>query len=312
MSSTTNEVVRAYAPATVSNLGPGFDVLGLAVRGPGDIVTARRSPEPGVRLTRISGDGGKLSRDPQANTAGIAALATLQKAGIDQGVELELDKGMPIGSGLGSSAASAVAAAFAVNQLVGSPLRKVELIEPCLLAEASVAGRHADNVAPCLLGGLVLVRAVDPIDIVRLPVPEGLIMVLAVPDFELETRKARAALPAQVTLHQMVRATANLASFVSACYSGDIDLLARCVVDDVVEPVRAALIPGAVQVMQAARSCGVIATSISGAGPTIFAIAHSMEVGRRAGQAMVDAFAQAGVRASVTLSPIDCPGVRRL
>ncbi len=304
--------VRAFAPATVSNLGPGFDIIGLALRGPGDVVTARRTSAPGVQIVRISGDGGRLSRDPASNTAGIAAIATLRKAGLDAGVELEIDKGMPVGSGLGSSASSAVAAAFAVNQLLGSPLRKVELIEPCLDAESVVAGRHADNVAPCLLGGLVLVRSVDPVDVVRLPVPEGLTMVVAVPDFELETRRARAVLPEHVPLHAMVHNTANAASLVSACYSGDIDLLGRCMSDEVVTPARAALIPGASAVMQAALRCGAIGTSISGAGPSIFAISHSADGARRVGEAMVAAFAQAGLRAVVHTSPLDCPGVRRL
>lgn len=312
MSVATNDQVRAFAPATVSNLGPGFDVIGLALHGPGDTVTVRRASSPGVHLARITGDGGRLSRDAAANTAGIAAMSTLRKAGLDVGVEIDLEKGMPIGSGLGSSAASAVAAAFAVNQLLGSPLRKVELIDPCLDAEATVAGRHADNVAPCVLGGLVLVRGVDPVDIVRVPVPEGLIIVVAVPDFELETRKARAALPKDIPLQAMVRNTANIASFVSACYSGDIELLGKCIVDDVVTPARAALIPGANAVMDAARACGVIGTSISGAGPSIFAISHSPDGARRAGEAMVAAFAKAGLRSVVHMSSLDCPGVRRI
>lgn len=307
-----SEAVRAYAPATVSNLGPGFDVIGLALRGPGDVVVARRASEPGVRLVRIDGDGGRLSLDARANTAGIAAAATLKKAGLDVGVELEVEKGMPVGSGLGSSASSAVAAAFAVNLLLGSPLRKVELIEPCLEAEASVAGRHGDNVAPCLLGGLVLVRSVDPVDVVRLPVPEGLTIVVAVPEFELETRKARAALPAEVPLAAMVRNTANLASLVSACYSGDVDLLGRCMTEQVVTSARAALIPGANAVMDAARRTGAISTSISGAGPSIFAISHSADGARRTAAAMVEAFAGAGLKSAVYTSPLDCPGARRL
>lgn len=304
--------VKAFAPATVSNLGPGFDVLGMAIREPGDTVTARIGSAPGVRIRRIDGDGGKLPREAEANTAGIAAAAVLRRAGVDVGIELELEKGLPIGSGLGSSASSAVAAAYAVNVLVGSPLRKHQLIEPCLEAEATVAGRHADNVAPCLLGGLVLVRSVDPIDVVRLPVPEGLMIVVCVPAFELATRDARAVLPAQVPLQTMVRNSANLASLVSALYGGDIDLIGRCIVDDVVTPARAALIPGANEVMSAALGAGALASSISGAGPTIFALCHSPSAAKRVGRTMQKAFADAGLDSITHASPLDCPGVRRL
>ncbi len=303
--------VRAFAPATVTNLGPGFDVLGLAIQAPGDTVTARFNSAAGVKILRIEGDGGKLPREASKNTAGIAAAAVLRRAGVQAGIELELYKGLPIGSGLGSSAASAVAAAYAVNLLVGSPLRKHQLVEPCLEAEAVVSGRHADNVAACLLGGLVLVRSIDPLDVVRLPVPEGLMVVVCVPCFELETRKARAVLPERVALQTMVRNSANLAALVSALYAGDIALIGRCIVDDVVTPARAALIPGADQVIQAACGAGALASSISGAGPSIFALCHSPASARRAGQAMASAFADAGLDSTVHLSPLDCPGVRR-
>ena len=146
MASPVGDEVRAFAPATVANLGPGFDVLGLALVGPGDTVTARRVDGQGVRLVSVS--GADLPLDPERNTASVAAAATLRKAGVDVGVEIELEKGLPIGSGMGSSAASAAAAALATNLLLGGPLRKRELIGPCVEAEGVVAGRHADNVAP--------------------------------------------------------------------------------------------------------------------------------------------------------------------
>lgn len=305
--------VRAFAPATVSNLGSGFDVLGLALSGAGDTVTARLIPGNEVRIARISGDGGILPHEAERNTAGIAAAATLRRAGIEAGVELEIEKGLPIGSGLGSSAASAAAAAFAVNILVGSPLRKAELIEPCLEAEASVAGRHGDNIAPALLGGLILVRSVDPPDLLRIPVPEGMMVVVVTPAFELPTRAAREALPQMVPLREMVRNTANVATLIAACYSGDLTLFGRGVADEVITPVRARLIPGAQEVMQAALDAGALGSSISGAGPSIFALAHS---GRRAesiAEAMITAFRDSGgLDSRVIISPGDSPGVRRL
>jgi homoserine kinase len=213
---TRADEVRVTAPATVANLGPGFDVLGIALAGAGDVVTARAVATPGVRIVRIEGDGGKLTNDPERNTAGIAAARTLALAGIDSGIELELEKGLPLGSGLGSSAASAAAAAYAVNCLVGSPLRKTDLIGPCLDAEAAVSGRHADNVTAALLGGLVLVRRVEPLDVLRLPVPEGLTIAVVTPRYEVSTKEARAVLPSSIPLGAHVRASADLAAFVGA------------------------------------------------------------------------------------------------
>lgn len=304
--------VRVFAPASVSNLGSGFDILGLALRAPGDTVVARRVGGTGVRIAAVEGDGGVLPRD-ETNTAAVAAAATLRRAGLVCGIELEVHKGMPIGTGMGSSAASAAAAALATNLLVGSPLRKEELVEPCIEAEAMVSGRHADNVAPSLLGGLILVRSIDPLDILRLPVPPGLVVVVVTPDFSLSTRLARAALPEMVPLREMVRNTANVATLVAACYSGDLTLFGRGVTDEVVTPARAPLIPGCNEVIAAALDAGALGSSISGAGPSIFALCHSE---RRAGQvaeAMRTAFRDAGgLDSTALISPADCPGARRL
>lgn len=302
--------VTATAPATVANLGPGFDLLGLALSGLGDLVTARLTPGAGVSVARIEGDGGRLPQEPAENTAAIAARATLARAGVSAGVELELVKGLPIGSGLGSSAASAAAAAFAVNELIGGPLRKVDLVEPCLEAEAVVSGRHADNVAPALLGGLVMVRGTDPLDLVRLPVPEGLLVVVVTPAFELATRRAREVLPESVPLGSSIRSSANLGTFVAACFSGDLGLLGRALSDEIVTPARAPLIPGCREVMSAAARAGALGSSISGAGPSIFALCHSPATAARVAQAMVAAFKRAGLEATHVVSPADCPGAR--
>lgn len=300
----------AFAPATLSNLGTGFDVLGLALAQPGDTVRVRLVAEPGIRVTHIDGDGGKLSRDPARNTAAIAASATLARAGLSVGVELELVKGLPIGSGLGSSASSAVAAAFAVNLALGSPLRRADLVGPCLVAEEAVSGRHADNVAPALLGGLVLVRSLDPLDLVRLPLPDGLVFALVTPGMELLTRTARAVLPAEVPLAAMTRNSANLAAIVSACHSGDLALLARAIPDEVVTPARSPLIPGCADVIEAALDAGALAASISGAGPTLFALCRSPRTAQAAADAMVATFARHGLTANGFISAADNPGVR--
>ncbi len=308
---TRPEEVRVFAPASLSNMGPGFDVLGLALTHPGDVVLARRVATPGVRIVRATGG---VPTEVERNTAGVAARETLRRAGmLDVGIELEVEKGMAIGTGLGSSAASAAAAAVAVNLLLGNPLRKQELVGPCVEAEASVAGRHGDNVSPSLLGGLCLVRSVDPADVVRIPVPEGLMVVVASPAFELSTRVARAALPTEVPLRSLVRSTANIAALVAACYAGDVALLARSLDEDIVVPVRAALIPGAKEVMDAAREAGALGSTISGAGPSIFALCHSEARAVLVGEAMKDAFLRhGGLESEVIISVADAPGARAL
>ena len=301
-----------FAPGTVSNLGPGFDVLGLAIRGPGDTVTARRVAGPGIRIPAITGDGGRLSTDPARNTAGIAAMETMKAAGTEAGIELEIHKGMPLGSGLGSSAASAAAAALAVNIVLGSPLRRADLIGPVLEAETTVSGRHADNAAPAVLGGLILVRSTDPLEVLRIPVPETLQVVVVTPEFELETKAARAVLPRQVPLSARTRNAADIATFISACYSGDLGLFSACIADPEVTPVRAAMIPGGLDVLAAATGAGALGASISGSGPSMFAFCHSAAVARKVSDAMRAAFKRAGLESSGFVSPADCPGAREL
>ncbi len=307
-----SQEVTVFAPATVANLGLGFDILGLALSEPGDTVVARRVDGDGVTIAAITGDGGRLPLQAERNTAGIAAIETLRHAGTSAGIEIEVHKRMPLGSGLGSSAASAAAAAYATNLLLGSPLRKQQLVPACIEAEATVAGRHADNVAPSLLGGLLLIRALDPLDIVRLPVPKGLTVVVVTPDYELLTRDARQALPQHVGLADLVRNTANIAALVSACYSGDLSLLSRCVPDEVVTPRRAALIPGGAAVISAALEAGALGSSISGSGPSIFALCHSRRCAEEVGDAMVTTFAETDMPATLVVSEADCPGARTL
>ncbi|MEN0020741.1 MAG: homoserine kinase [Planctomycetota bacterium] len=301
----------AFAPATLSNLGMGFDNLGLAVDAGGDTVRVSLEPgAPGVRIDAII--GADLPTDATTNTAAIAAAATLRAAGVgdDVGAAITLEKGLPIGSGLGSSAASSVAAAYATNLALGVPLRKMALMDPVLEAEQAVAGRHLDNVAPALLGGLILVRSVDPIDVVRLPVPGGLWAVIVSPAYPVLTRQARAALPDVVTLQDTVAHAGDLASFVAACFAGDLDLLSRCIRDRLAEPVRAAMVPGAEQALEAARAAGAIGASISGSGPTQFAFCRTRRSGEAIARAMCEAFEAAGVAATWTISPTDRPGVR--
>jgi homoserine kinase len=305
--------VQVFAPATVANVASGFDVLGFALERPGDTVRASRSSEGGVRLLSVSGDDGRLPRDPLRNTAAVAASRLLDALDRPFGVELQLDKGMPLSSGLGSSAASAVAAAYAVNLLAGEPLETEALLPFTMGAEQVACGTaHADNVAPSLLGGFVLIRSYDPLDIVRLPVPAGLSAAVVHPHTEIRTEDARRILKKELRLVDAVRQWGNLAALVAALYEGDLALLSRSLQDVVAEPRRALLIPGFDAVKAAALGDGALGCSISGSGPSVFALCSSIERARQAGEAMQAEFARTGLDSDLFVSPINPRGPRRL
>jgi len=299
--------VRAYAPGTVANLGPGFDVLGLALEGAGDTVLAEHSETPGVTI-RSAGHP-EIPTDPARNTAGIAASAVLRRAGASPGgVVLEVRKGLPLSGGQGGSAASAAAAAVATNALYGSPLSRADLLEPCLEAEESVAGRHADNVAAALFGGLILVASLDPLDIVELSWPRSLRVVLAEPEQTSETGESRARLPASVGREVAVAQAASLAALVSALAAADFDRVRRALQDRIAEPVRSARLAGFREAKAAALEAGAYGCSISGSGPAAFALAVGEDMAVRIGSAMVEAYARAGVRARFRSAVADRKG----
>lgn len=304
---------RAFAPATVANVVCGFDIFGLAVEAPGDEVVARWRDEPGVEITRITGDSGHLPRAPLSNTAGAAADALLSALDAQHGVTLEIHKRMPLGSGMGSSAASAVAAVVAVNALLGAPLNRRDLLPFALAGESISCGgetTHADNVAPALLGGFILIRGYDPLDIVSLPAPERLWVALAHPDIVIRTRDARRALPESVALGQAVAQWGNVAGLVAGLFMDDEGLITRSLHDVIVEPARARLIPGYEDVRESALRAGALGCGISGACPSMFALATSRAIAEQAGAAMEVAFERAGRRVTRYTSPINRTGAR--
>jgi homoserine kinase len=306
--SSPRDRVSVFAPATVANVASGFDVLGFALDTPGDSVTLARSLEKGVRVLGITGDEGRLPRDPKKNTAAVAVTAFLDKVGHPFGVDIQLDKRMPLSSGLGSSAASAVAAVTAANILAGSPLSTLELLPFTMEAERVACGSaHADNVAPSLLGGFVLIRSYEPLDVVRLPVPEGLSCAVVHPHAELRTEDARSVMKKEIRLSDAIRQWGNLAALVAALYNGDLQLLGRSLQDVVAEPARSLLIPGFAAVKAAALKAGALGCSISGSGPSIFALCAGAEDAARAGSAMVGAFRSAGLESDLYLSKVN-PG----
>jgi homoserine kinase len=302
--------IEVFAPATVANLGPGYDVLGLALTHPGDIVRARKNKAfRGVRMLRISGDHAFLPSD-RRNTACVAAERVLEQLSPkDGGIELELHKGLPIGSGLGSSGASAVAAAVAVNALFDNSLTRSELVEPCARAEEAACGAsHADNVAPALLGGITLVRSADDVSQIQCSLP--LALALVSPLQELPTREARQVIPPQIPLSEVVKNSALVASLTYALAMSDLSLIRRSLVDPIAEPRRAHLIPGFADVKNAAIEAGALGSSISGAGPTIFALCETIASAREVEQAMAAALTAQAIPFTSNVSPISRQGAR--
>lgn len=304
--------VTAFAPATVANVASGFDVLGLALDEPGDRVVAERGERPGVTLSAVEGDGGRLPRESGENTASVAAAKLLEETATEASVHLRLEKGLPLSSGMGSSAASAVAAVLAVDRLLELGASREQLLRAALAGEQVAAGaQHADNAAACLYGGIVLVRSTRPLDVVTLPVPSGLSVALIRPHLEISTRDSRALLGDVVPLQQAVAQWANLGALVAGLHRGDLELVSRALVDHVAEPVRSEQIPGFVAVKQAAVDAGALGCSLSGAGPSIFALCRDADASERASQAMAAALASAaGLRADRHFGPISLRGAR--
>jgi homoserine kinase len=305
-------VIAAFAPATVSNVACGFDVLGFALDRPGDVVIAEAAATRGVDIAAIEGEQGRLSYDPHRNTAGAAALALIDTLGAARGIRLTVHKGIPLASGVGSSGASAVAAVVAVNELLGRPAPLEVLLECAMRGEIAGCGAaHPDNVAPALYGGFVLARAVSPPDVIRLPVPEGLCCAVLHPHLEVQTGAARALLGDAVPLSVAVRQWGNVGALVAGLFTSDLPLIARTLVDHVAEPKRAHLVPGFDEVKAAAQTAGALGCSLSGSGPSIFALCPSLERAEFAGEAMRAAFERVGdVGCDLWVSPVGTRGAR--
>jgi homoserine kinase len=305
----TDVILRAvaYAPGSVSNLGPGFDCLGAAVAGCGDRVIAYLAGPPGVRVRSVS--DARIPVDPARNTAAIAAAAVLRLAGFkgELGVELEIQKGLPLSGGLGGSAASAVAGALAAQTLICSRLSQLELCAAALEAESVVAGRHADNLAPSLLGGGVLVRSVDPLSVAHVRIAAELSLVLVTPEYGVETKRAREVLPASVSRADAVMQAAHLGALVLGLERGDADLIRGSMDDRIAEPARVPLYPGYLEAKQAALEAGALGVAVSGAGPTVLAFALE-DTAAAVATALQDGYRRAGQGARAWVAGVDRRG----
>ena len=311
--------VRVQAPATLSNLGPGFDVLGLAVQQPGDFVEAEWSDTPGVEIVEVRGDMGRLTTDPTRNVVGIAATAALRAFDARKtdsrppGVRLWLDKRMPLASGLGSSAASSVGGALAVSELLGNVFDRDELIACALEGERAVSGGgHADNVAACVAGGIVLIRSYTPLELLSLPVPDALRVVVVHPHVSVATAEARRLVTERrFEIAQAVANLGQLGALVTALHRGDLELLGRAISDDLVEPIRAPLVPGFADVKQTALEAGALGCSLSGSGPSVFAFASSDDQAASLAACMAARFREgAGLDSDTYVGTVNARGAR--
>jgi homoserine kinase len=303
----------AYSPGSIGNIGPGLDILGCAVDGAGDTVSAEFVERPGITILE-AGDP-QLPSDPLRHASGIAAAAVLARVAREGlaapgGIGLRVTKGLSLSAGQGGSAASAVAGASAANALLGSPLGRDALLAAALASEEQVAGRHLDNIAPSLMGGIVLVRTLDPIDVLAIPVPAALHLVLATPAQRLRTADARAALPAHVSRAVALHQAAHVAGMVAALCAGDLAFLGRSLDDRIAEPARAALLPGFEDAKRAAIDAGALGASISGAGPTSFALCDNGTTADAVAAAMRGAYERAGLTCVARVALPDMAGTR--
>ncbi|AFL83973.1 homoserine kinase [Belliella baltica DSM 15883] len=303
------KTIRAFAPATVANVSCGFDILGFAIDELGDQVEVSLSETPGLKVVKIEGDGGRLPYEAEKNTCTVAIQAMLDHLGFTKGMEISLYKGLPLGSGMGSSAASAAAALVAANALLGYPFDKKQLVNFAIEAERIACGAaHADNVAPSLLGGFVLIRDYEPLDVIKLPVPKGLYCTLLHPHLELNTSDSRSVLRTQISLKDSTIQSGNIAGLIAGLFQEDYNLISRSLKDVIAEPTRALLIPGFYELREAIQTIGALGSGISGSGPTIFTLSPSQAIAKEVGSAGKEVFKKIGLDVDVYISEVNDRG----
>ena len=303
--------VRAFAPATVANVCCGFDILGFAVDSPGDEVVLTLRDDSEIKVIAIHGDHGRLPLEANKNTASVAVSSLLKELGSTQGVDIELFKNLPLGSGMGSSAASGAAALVAMNHLLGNPLTREDLVRHAMESERVACGSaHADNVAPCLLGGFVLVRDYSPLDLVKIPVAQDLFCTLVHPHLELKTEDSRRVLKPTLPLKDAITQSGNIAGLMLGLIKPDFDLIGRSLKDVIAEPIRSAFIPGFNQLREKAIEAGALGFGISGSGPTVFAISINYEKAMASGQVIQNQFLKYDLASDVFVSKINMEGAR--
>ncbi|WP_296151214.1 homoserine kinase [uncultured Flavobacterium sp.] len=303
------EEIKLFCPATIANLSCGFDVLGLCLDNVGDEMIIRKTSDKGIKITKIV--GADLPLETEKNVAGVAALAMISNLNLDFGFEIEIYKKIKAGSGIGSSAASSAGAVFGINELLGRPFSTKDLIPFAMEGEKLASGSaHADNVAPALLGGFVLVRSYNPLDIIKIKSPEELYSTVIHPQIELKTSDARSVLKQNVTLKQAVMQCGNLGGLISGLYTDDYDLIGRSLNDEIVEPLRSVLIPKFDLVKQKAIENGALGGGISGSGPSIFALSKGKETAEKVAKAISEVYEEMNLKYEIHVSKVNPDGIK--
>ncbi|NMB82404.1 MAG: homoserine kinase [Ignavibacteria bacterium] len=300
--------IKVFAPATVSNVGPGFDIMGFALNQPGDVVEVSLAKGSDIKIKKIYGSK-VLPYNPSRNTATASIISLFKTKKIKVGLDVIIRKNMGIGSGLGSSAASSVAGVFAVNKLLDLKLSKSDLLAHALNGELISSGTlHADNVAPCLFGGFALVRSYDPLDVIKIDYPKNLFCTVIYPQIEIKTSEARKILDKKIDRTLAIAQAGNASSLIAGLITNDIDLISRSIKDFIAEPKRAQLIPCFDHVRIAALSNGAINCNISGSGPSMFSFSTSEEDAKRIAAAMKEAAQSKGLNSVTYISKINSRG----
>lgn len=303
--------IKVFCPATIANISCGFDVLGVALDAVGDEMTIRKVSEKGIRITKLTGQD--LPMETHLNVAGVAGLALLAESDYDGGFEIEIHKKIKAGSGIGSSAASSTGAVWAMNDLLGKPFTKLELVKFSMEGERLASGvAHADNVAPALFGGFTLVRSYEPLDVVPIPTPTELWATVIHPQIEVRTSDSRKILKTKITLAEGIKQWGNLGGLVAGLFTEDYQLIGRSLVDHIVEPIRSILIPGFDKVRSVSLEAGALGCGISGSGPSIFAFSQGEESAQRVGKAMRKVYQKIGIDYDVHVSKINIQGIRKI
>jgi len=300
--------IKLFCPATIANLSCGFDVLGLCLATAGDEMIIRKSNVKGIRITKIV--GANLPMETENNVAGVAALAMLEELETEFGFEIEIYKNIKAGSGIGSSAASSAGAVFGINELLGRPFTRKELVKFAMQGEKLASGNaHADNVAPCLLGGFTLVRSSNPLDIIKIDSPSELYATVVHPQIELKTSDARSVLKQTVSLKSAITQWGNVGGLVAGLYTNDYELIGRSLHDEIIEPVRSMLIPGFDLIKKTAYENGALGSGISGSGPSIFALSKGKKTADKIAKAMSAVYDEINLPYEIHVSKVNPDGV---
>ena len=301
--------IKIFCPATIANLNCGFDVMGLCIESIGDEMIIRKVAEKGIRITKIT--GADLPFETEKNVAGVAGLALLHATQCDFGFEIEIHKKIKAGSGIGSSSASASGAVFGINELLGNPFTKHELIDFAMKGEAIASGcEHADNVAPCILGGFTLVRGYNPLDVIKIKSPTDLYAVVLHPHIEVKTSDSRAVLSPTILLKNAIMQWGNLGGLIAGLYSNDYELIGRSLQDVIIEPMRKHLIPNFDEVKKNALQNGALGSGISGAGPSIFALCKGQTIAEKVAFSMRNAYLATGIPYDIHISKVNDEGTK--